>query len=197
VRTRIFASVTLWLAAVVSVAAIAWLAIDAAGRQVTASPVSASVPTRTPVSPTLGPSPTSPEATTVSPSSAATSSPAAATSSPVSTGVRPTTAKPTGWPANPAGGPRSGPPTVVMGSYSTIGGRLRVTCRGHAITLGGGYAQPASGWSVRVQSTGPWLVQVVFEQNDQQALLVSAVCADGHPQFDTDRIEAGAPPTGH
>ena len=47
-KARIAASVMLWMAAVASVAMIAWLAIDAAGHQVTATPVAASLPTTPP-----------------------------------------------------------------------------------------------------------------------------------------------------
>ncbi len=178
-RTRILASVTLWLVAVASIAAIAWLAIDAAGRQVTAGPVSASL------------------ASTAGGSKHADSTGGRASSAgrPASTSraSTPRTSRPAtpSAPASPTGRARN----PVPGTYATAGGRIGVICRGRSVTLDGGYAQPASGWSVRVASGGPQQVQVVFELNDDQALLVLADCAaDGRPQFDQDRIEAGSPP---
>ena len=193
-RTRILASVTLWLVAVASVAAIAWLAIDAAGRQVTSVQVAASLPSAGSGTPTQTPSAGS---TTDGGGAPASASPTTIPATPAKTQVKKGAPASTPTSASTSSGApsvaRSGP--VVAGSYTTAAGRVRVTCRGRTITLDGGYAQPAPGWSVRVQSGGPMQVQVVFELGDQQALLVVGVCADGRPQFDQDRIEAGSPPT--
>jgi hypothetical protein len=180
-KTRILASITLWFAAVASVAGIAWLAIDTAGRQVTAVPISAPMATDLtgPPTPSAAQSPSS-SATSASPKSSSTRS------SPRSRPSR-TASKP----AKNSGSAST--PTWVTGTYSTTAGRLRVSCQAAQITLDGGYAQPAPGWSVRVQSGGPQRVQVLFELRDKQAVLVLAVCADGRPQFDQDRIEAGSP----
>jgi hypothetical protein len=180
-KTRILASITLWFAAVASIAGIAWLAIDTAGRQVTAVPISAPMATdlTDPPTPSVAQT-TSSSATSASPRSSVTGS------SPRS---RPT--RTTSQPAKTSGS--ASVPTWVTGTYATTAGRLRVSCRAAQITLDGGYAQPAPGWSVRVQSGGPQRVQVLFELRDKQAVLVVAVCADGRPQFDQDRIEAGSP----
>jgi hypothetical protein len=194
VRTRILASVTLWLFAVTSIAAIAWLAIDAAGRQVTSSPIAASLPghTSTPTrstgtsSATGKPTPTG--------STRVTRAVVKATTHPAASGRKPTPSPTPSRPKSRPGPPP--PPPAVADTYTTSGGRVRVVCHGPMVTLNGGYAQPAPGWSVRVASGGPVQVQVVFEQADDQALLVLATCADGHPQFDQNRIEAGSPPQG-
>jgi hypothetical protein len=190
VRTRVLASITLWLVAVTSIAAIAWLAIDAAGRQVTSSPIAASVITTGPATKRPTATPTGRPTTTAArpstrPAAKITTAPADGT----------TNAEPSGTPEHPKHHLGT-TPAAVAGTYSTVGGRVRVVCRGPAITLDGGYAQPASGWSIRVATGGPLQVQVVFELDDDQALLVSALCIDGKPQFDQHRIEAGSPPQG-
>jgi hypothetical protein len=191
VRTRILASVTLWLFAVTSIAAIAWLAIDAAGRQVTSSPIAASLPGQTATS---GHS-TGTSSATGKPTPTSSTRPTRAA---VKVTTRPAAAKskqaPSPTPSHPSA--RPGPPAAVADTYSTSGGRVRVVCYGVMVTLNGGYAQPAPGWSVRVASGGPVQVQVVFELADDQALLVLATCANGRPQFDQNRIEAGSPPPG-
>jgi hypothetical protein len=178
-KTRIFASIALWLAAVASVAGIAWLAIDTAGHQVTAAPISAPLAT-------LGPNPQTPSAT-LSP-----------TSRPSSTGPKgaATRAAPKSSPS-PSGSRRvrgNTGSTSVTGTYSTRAGRVRVSCRGWRITLDDGYAQPSSGWSVRMLSGGPQKVLVLFESEGQRDLLVVAFCSDGRPQFDQNWIEPGSPP---
>ena len=58
-------------------------------------------------------------------------------------------------------------------------------CTGHEIGLGG--AQPASGWKVEVDDTGPDRVRVDFEASDERARVrVEAVCVGGAPAFSVD-----------
>jgi hypothetical protein len=65
-----------------------------------------------------------------------------------------------------------------------------VRCEGSDITLDGGFAQPAPGWSVRMESGGPAEVEVAFEMHSEAVLVVSA-CVQGSPRFQQDRIESG------
>jgi hypothetical protein len=192
-RSRVLASVTLWLAAVASIAGITWIAIDAAGRQVTSSSVADVFPTEIP-SPGTG-SAASPHRAGASPRSSAPGS-----AHPSSTGANqnPIPGQSSAVPsasstATTGDGSRVVSSVAISGTYSTAGGRVRVSCRGSVISLAGGYAQPAPGWSVRVAAAGSDQVQVVFDLGDQQALLVIAACVNGQPQFDQNRIEAGSP----
>ena len=185
-KARVLASVTLWLAAVASIAGIAWFAIDAAGRQVTSSPIAAAFPTEIPLT------------SSATPLASPTSRPSSTKLDGASTGTpKPTTSLPVGTRSSAA----AGTALAISGAYSTVGGRLRVVCKGTGVTLDGGYAQPTSGWSVQVETAGPAEVQVLFELDDVQALLVTAACSNGHPRFDQDRIEGGdtgaSPPGGN
>jgi hypothetical protein len=174
------ASFFIWLLAVVSVAGIAWLAIGTAGRQVTADPISAPVPTEFPPTPEASGT-TRPAATrTRSTTSPARPSPRGSTHAP-STGRVAHRASPR---------PRS---TPVTSTYSTAAGRLRVRCEGRWITLDGGYAQPAPGWGVTVQSGGPDRIQVTFASDQTPPLSVVAVCGQGRPRFREETPQSPRP----
>jgi hypothetical protein len=187
-KTRILASIGIWLAAVVTVAGIAWLAINTAGRQVTAAPISAPIGTRLPATPS--------GSALLSPVPSATPTVPKSTSTRSSPPIRPTRTA-TAKPKNTTGSdPTWTGPATITGMFSTTAGRVKVNCTGRQISLAGGYAQPAPGWSVRVQSDGPRQVQVLFQIHNQQAVVVFAHCSGGRPQFDQDRIGGGAPTTG-
>ena len=57
-------------------------------------------------------------------------------------------------------------------------------CRGGAISLVG--AQPASGWSIEVDHTGPDDLRVEFENAGEARVRVEATCAGGTPSFVVD-----------
>jgi hypothetical protein len=185
-KTRILASITLWLAAVASVAGIAWLAIDTAGHQVTAVSISAPI---TPDFPDQTTAPAVPSPSSAGPSATAKPSPGRSRPSPRSTRTASGQIKSAG-----SGSGAQPTATAVAGTYSTYGGRIRVSCSGAQITLDGGYAQPAPGWSVRVRFGGPDQVKVLFEFRDKRTLVVVAVCAGGRPQFDQYRVDGGSHP---
>jgi hypothetical protein len=188
-RTRVLGGFVLWMAAVASVAAIAWLAIDTAGRQVTSSPVAARLPTLISALPDAVESSTGSPSATASPQVTATGLP----TDRVRSSPRTSTAIRTRSHRSAAGNGR-GNGDSHSGIYPTVGGRIRVNCEGHSITLDGGYAQPAPGWVVNVLSSGPDQVQVVFALPGRQALLVTAACPDGHPQFATEQLQGSPPP---
>jgi hypothetical protein len=185
-KGRVFASVLVWLAAVASVAGIASVAIDTAGRQVTSDHLAAPLPSDFPATSNAADEPTdAPSSSAVD----ATVSPSPTTSShPQRTPVTPSTT-PSAAPSQPAVQPGTG-------TYSTTAGRVRAHCDGQDITLDGGFAQPAPGWTVRVASGGPDEVQVLFEMHGK-ALLVLSACEDGSPRFEQDRIEAYNPSPPH
>jgi len=82
---------------------------------------------------------------------------------------------------------------AVASTYATEAGRVRVRCDGARITLAGGFAQPATGWAVRVRSGGPDQVRVRFARFDPagwRTLLVVAVCVDQHPSFEQTWVDA-------
>ena len=165
-----------WLAAVLSVAVIASIAIDTAGRQVIAAPIAAPIaalPTATATTPTrvLEVGPRTPEVNlTARPNSTRSAS----------------SARPESHP-NAADPPSERTAEPVVGTYSTLAGRVRVSCAGSRITLAGGYVQPGSGWAASVVEAGPHRVRVRFEQNHRRDLVLVAVCADGRPWFEQSR----------
>jgi hypothetical protein len=178
VRKRILIVVIGWLAAVLSIAAIASLAIDTAGRQVIAAPIAAPYPTAS--------APTA-TATTRGPSPGPTTSEPNLTARPNSTRTA-SSKRPRTHPIAATKAPKPSP-TPVVSTYSTIAGRVRVGCTGARITLAGGYIQPASGWAVSIRDDGSERVKVRFERYRRRDLIVVAVCASGGPQFAQARSE--------
>jgi hypothetical protein len=167
----------LWLAAVTSVAGIARLAIDTAGRQVTSTPIAAPLPSEIPVEPSEFPSASSAK---LVPTNTATHRPAQTN--------RPKTLR--GLASQSVVSPEH-TVTAVASTYTTMAGRVRAGCEGDKISLDGGYAQPAPGWAIRVASGGPRRVQVIFYVPPEWGLLVIAGCLDGRPRFDQRRIGRG------
>ena len=180
-RIRFLGALLVWLGAVVVVAVVASFAINAAGRQVIADPIAPSLvgaPLATTASDeirTVPPSPTS------SPRSAPSKSPAKSTR--LRRSVTPTTGS--SEPAITQEHTR----VAVESTYSTDAGRVRVRCDGSRVTLNGGYAQPATGWSVRIRDAGPDQVRVRFARDGEPSLVVVAICVDERPMFDQFRLD--------
>jgi len=152
---------TIWLAAVTSVSATAWFAIDRAGRDLTGSTVS-TLPLAQLTTPTPGSGSTTTEA---APHTQATPQTSAAP-------------KPSGPP-----GPAA-TPTPTARTVSVQGGQVTVTCTGATIRLR--TAQPENDWRVQVDTSEPGRVGVRFRDDDEeesQRTDVAAVCASGVPVF--------------
>jgi hypothetical protein len=152
--------VLLWLFVVVAGSAVAWVAIDEAGRGIgssepsftaSAGPTgSATTPPRS--TPTHRPSPTS----------------------------RPSSTRPTSGPTTGATPTTSGPTAVErVRTWSGTAGTVTVACRGAAASLRA--ATPADGWRAEREDSGPG-VRVKFERGETTTV-VTATCAGGVPRF--------------
>ena len=175
-RIRILGTLLVWLGAVVSIAAIAWFAIDAAGRQVIDDPVAArltavAATATTSAAPVIGSKPTNAARPSAPSNSGANSSQIRPSAAPTSVSKELTITQENSL-------------VSAESTYSTVAGRVRVRCDGARITLDGGYAQPATGWTVRVRDSGPDQVRVRFDRSREQTLFVLARCEDGRPAFD-------------
>jgi hypothetical protein len=176
VKGRIAASFAAWLVAVAFVASIAWLAIDTAGQQVTAAQAAVPLPTNTR---TARPTPDAATATT----KAAKHKKASKKPTPTATLVPTITA----GPPSPGAGP-------ISNSFSSEVGRIRLTCTGSAISLDGGYAQPASGWSLKIAVRQSARIVFDFFASGRQGVAVAADCVKGEPRFYTHRLSPHSPP---
>jgi hypothetical protein len=209
---RVTGAVLGWLLVVTAASGLAWFAIDHAGRDVVAAvaPVSATSAAGRATPGTAGSAvsasgrPTvssSPGDTSSAPAPAPTTGGPTATPSPGSSGTprgpggsgpHPTTGggggasstSRTTSPGTPT--PRSAttppppPSSVVDRSVQVAGGQVGARCAGATISLR--YAQPADGWRVEVQGSGPEAVEVTFRSasGEQQ---VRAGCVNGTPSF--------------
>lgn len=153
-RKSVMIGFGLWLLAVASVAAIAWLAIDTAGRQVTSVAVTAAMPG--------------------SGGSAKPSNP------PVAAPDRSRTSSPASQPRRST---RSQYPSgrAQAGTFATDGGSVHAACTSQRATLNGGYARPEPGWTVSVVSRDRNL-RVVFS-SASRAITILATCDHGRPAF--------------
>ena len=82
-------------------------------------------------------------------------------------------------------------PVPRMAGYSLRAGRIRAGCLDGRIGLQGGYAQPASGWSVRVlRSTTPTDLRVLFSSTARptDGVIVHGYCR-GAPVFEQHRVD--------
>lgn len=198
-KKRILGSLSLWLAAVISVATLASLAIDTAGRQVTAGRITAPLPRDLAAMTTRPTLPPTPSTSTIDPPKPAVNSHTKRSA------VRSSAARP---PARPSERPveRSSAPSTkslrrpVTSTYSSSGGRIKVACQGERVTLDGGFAQPAPEWAVKVLDRGPDSVVVGFGSG-RVGIVVVAVCVQGSPRFSKKTIElpadSDAPASGH
>jgi hypothetical protein len=163
-----------WVAVVTAGATLVWTVISDAG-----AGVAGELPTP-PATPASGQGPSSrPSQTpsdTASPSGTAPSGTAPSGTAPSGTG--------TPSPSPPASSSTSDPqppdPGPVRRTWQGAAGVVVAECRGGAIGLVG--AQPASGWSVEVDDTGPDDLRVEFENGDAR-VRVEASCVDGTPSF--------------
>jgi hypothetical protein len=154
VRKSVMIGFGLWLLAVATVAAIASLAIDTAGRQVTAVADTGPLPD---VGGSQEPTASTPASTTPG-----------GTSKPSATRPKSTSTQ------RPA----------VQGHFGiliTDGGRVRARCADRQVTLDGGFARPEPGWKVRVLARDNHL-WVIFGSR-VRAIAVLAHCSGGRPVF--------------
>ncbi len=178
----------IWLVAVVGVSATAWVAIDRAGRDITAGVVSG-LPVAPLKTPGLGSQPSPVPAPTATPAPApATVAPPPTSSAPSRTPRATPSATPA--PANrhrrPATRRTKAPPapTPRDRTITVTGGLVSVRCTGSAIGLR--IAQPDNDWRVRVETYGTTQIHVSFTSGGEESVLrteVSAGCADGTPSF--------------
>jgi hypothetical protein len=165
---RGLAGAGLWALSVITVAGLAWFAIDSAGRSVSGSQnltVVAANADGSGGSQTGTGSSTGPGRSTIGlatgPDGSTTPSAAATTTSPPA-------------PQRPASQP-------VSRTYSGSGGRVTVTCTGSIASLES--ASPSSGWSMTVEEAGPQEVEVQFGHGSDSALTVQGRCVAGAPVF--------------
>lgn len=189
-KRALVAAVVGWVTVVGATSAVAWVAIDRAGREVLTAPagsiadpgVVATGAPRTPSgrSTTSRPTPTSrptehpsPTAPSTSGSSTTTHPHPAATQTPSTTRTRTTVAS---------------APSAVDRTVRVEGGQLGVRCTGSTASLR--FAQPADGWSVKVEEAGPDKVKVQFTGSAQhREIEVEARCSGGTPVFSTSDDE--------
>jgi hypothetical protein len=192
---RVIVGVLLWLVAVVTVAGLAWFAIDSAGKSVTALPdsepvladPSGAVPT------TSAARPTAPAPSSV-PAPSTTSAPAGTTGAPSGVSSPAATSRPS---PNRPHSPRSVPSTSSRPSRSTTPpphparkttsggwGSVTIVCKPDGASLVG--AAPANGWTVKVGSSGTPKVEVDFNGGQGPPVHVEGTCPGGKPTFSFD-----------
>lgn len=163
---RLVAGVTVWVAAVATVAGLAWFAIDSAGRQVTALSASADSPLpgvsdeELGVGTPTGSDPEQSEEPTAEPSP---------------------TPEPGGGDPDESGKPTRESARTVYGSRSTSGGRVSVSCTGTRIRFN---VVPVNGWRADVDP-GSSRVDARFRSSTRE-IEVLAACASGAPRFTVD-----------
>lgn len=154
-----------WLVVVTGGAVLTWAVISRAGDGVAGPPVvAASTPRTSPA-----------------PSDGATGRPQPSPSSPPPA-TSPTPSTPSTPPTSPG---TTAPVEPVRRTWQGEGGVVVAECTGPTVRLVG--AQPASGWKVEVDDTGPNRVRVEFEGSDERTRVrVEAGCAGGAPAFSVD-----------
>ncbi len=183
--TRVAGGVVAWACCVSGVAWGAWYAIDSAGRQVTLT----SLPANPPGAGQAAPAPSA----TVDPATPATASPStSATPTGPATSTSAPPARQTAAPNGPTGSrPLPSPstqstqpppqPQPITGSVPTQGGTLELECTGTQVTDYS--AQPADGWSGRVQRESSSTIRAVFTRNSS-VITIYGSCSTGRPHFD-------------
>lgn len=187
-RRALAAAVAGWVTVVGATSAVAWVAIDHAGREVLTTPAApagaAGVSTGVPRTPdvTVGTIParssttthtglaTKPPETKETPTTARSRSSTRSSSSTTAPPTRASTAAP--------------PPSAVDRTVRVEGGEVGVRCVGRTASLQ--FAQPANGWSVKLDDAGPEQVKVKFTSSaDGRDIEVEARCSNGTPTFST------------
>ena len=182
--------VAVWLAAVIGVSATAWVAIDRAGRDITAGVIS-TLPAAPLTTPTPGAKPPPSPAPTTAP---ATATPPTAVAAPPPVQARSTASRPTPSPTPSRTRTHRRPPTRRTTSppapapadrtINVTGGLVSVRCTGPAIGLR--IAQPQNEWRVQVETYGTRQIHVTFTSGDEESVSrteVSAECVEGTPTF--------------
>jgi hypothetical protein len=159
---RWLAAAVVWLAAVVVVAAVAWFAIDSAGREVAGPNTRAALVSAAQPSPTVAATPGN-VAPTPPPSPGALGAP----------GPEPgtNTVTPSGTPSVPSSGGE------WTGSYDSAGGVVLVRCVGGKAV--GSATRVADGWRVERTSNVGGRLRVIFVAGDGRKASVEAACQNG------------------
>jgi hypothetical protein len=192
---RVVVGVLLWLVAVVTVAGLAWFAIDSAGKSVTALPDSEPVladPSAAAAGTDNTPAaqPTSVPPPSISSAPASTTGAPSGVSSPVSAS-RPnpnkshsphpapsTSSRPSTHTSTPP------PPHPARKTTSGTWGSVTIVCTPDGASLVG--AAPANGWTVKVGSNGTPKVEVDFNGGQGPPVHVEGTCPGGKPAFSFD-----------
>jgi hypothetical protein len=197
-RRGIVLAAVAWCAVVALTSAVAWVAIDRAGRAVfagsAARPPGVAATGAPQVQVTSAPRPTSSRPTAAAPSPSAHPH---GTTRPRSTGSASTSthgsSSGSGGGSGSSGG--SSPTTTssaVDRSVRVPGGQVGVRCVGRTVSLR--YATPANGWRVEVEDRGPGQVKVSFTASggEQRESEVEAECEAGVPVFSTSADDGGS-----
>lgn len=189
-RRAVVGAVAGWLTVVGATSAVAWVAIDRAGREVLTAPAaaagSAAVTTGAPRTPSgAATSAGGPATTTPTPTATAPTSPSSASPGSSGSPTHRTTTSSTHTSA-----PASRPPAAVDRTVGVQGGQVGVRCAGAAASLR--FAQPADGWAVSVDDDGPDRVRVRFSSAaERREIEVEAECSGGTPVFTTSDDDHG------
>jgi|GEM_PF-571769 len=175
---RYLVGAALWVALVVFVAGVAWVAISSAGHSVT----SGSLVAESGQDGATGPGTST---TASSPAGGSGSQPAGSTSTPRTEDQAPTRSE-VGSPAVPTA--TGSTANVATRTFRVAAGRVTASCSGSAIQLIS--AAPANGWSMSVEKSGPAEVRVEFEAGEAK-VRVSAQCAGGSPAFTQKQDDGG------
>ncbi len=192
------AAVAGWVTVVGATSAVAWVAIDRAGREVLtatsdARVVPGAVTTGAPHTPRPARTQAAPTTAATSPTSGrteTTTAPRTTTSSRTRSSTTSTPAAPTSSATRPRTTTTSSPPkpAAVDRSVRVEGGQVGVRCVGQTAALR--FAQPADGWAVRVDDNGPEHVKVTFRSSgDRREIEVESQCSGGTPVFSTSDDE--------
>lgn len=185
------AAVAGWATVVGATSAVAWLAIDRAGREVLTASASGlgkarGVATGAPWTPaaTTPVTPATTRSTTTSDDQPHTTAPG--TTPPRSSSTPSSATSSTHAHTDPTTVPA--PPAAVDRTVRVEGGQVAVRCVGRTASLR--FAQPADGWSVKVDDTGPEHVKLTFTSaGDRREIEVEAECSNGTPVFQTSDDE--------
>jgi len=160
---RVLAGAGLWSLAVVTVAGLAWFAIDSAGDSVSGSQNVTVIPANADGS----------QAGTATGSGRTSLGPAVGPDGSVPSGAAGTTTSPPVTPRSAA--------QPVSKTYNGSAGRVTVSCTGSVAAMES--ASPSGGWSMTVEEEGPQVVEVVFGHGSDTGVTVEARCAGGAPVF--------------
>jgi hypothetical protein len=160
---RWLAAAVVWLLAVVVVAAVAWFAIDSAGREVAGPNTRAALVSGAQPSPAVATTPANVAPTaTPTPSTAALGAPERKSG---------TNTGPSGSPSVPSSGGE------WTGSYDSAAGVVLVRCAGGKVA--GSSTRVADGWRVERTSNAGGGLRVIFVAGDGRKASVEAACQSG------------------